>query len=94
MKTIYKFGLGTGPEAQDMVLPRGAALLGIDEQPPSPGLQAWFLLDPEEKETETQTFYVVGTGRPVPEGVTSGHHRVTVPCLGGLFIWHVFQKVS
>jgi hypothetical protein len=86
MRTIYKYPL-TLAAVQKIEMPLGAELLAVQIQ--GKQICIWAVVNPEEEEN-VQTFYIVGTGHPMPEG--------RVRFLGTVqddpFVWHVFLKIK
>ena len=85
MKTIWKFRL---PELADKItipMPIGAQVLHFEHQEGVEPLSIWALVEPENAK-EYRKFCIVGTGHPVPDGLT---HLGT--CQHGPFVWHLFE---
>ena len=82
-KAVWKYPTRPGP--QTVPMPEGAQLLAIGPDPEK-GLAVWALVDMNAP-LEDRTFFVVGTGWEMEEGV--GEHIDTV-CVGG-FVWHLFD---
>lgn len=85
-ETIYKYPVPL-EDRFELELPPRAGVVHFAEQDGE--VFVWVRLNPEARK-ETRTFYVRGTGHPLPEGRVLGHvgtcfHR------GGEFVWHLFQ---
>ncbi len=83
--TTYKYFIPIGDLVR-IELPEGSKLLHIGAQ--GPGIYAWFLVLPENPDTE-RIFRVYGTGHYIEQ---SWEHRGTVQI--GEFVWHVFEDVG
>lgn len=85
-ETIWKFPLAIEAE-QVVTAPLGAQLLhvGLD---PNGQLCVWMQVDPEAG-YRAITFYIVGTGHPIPiETVYLGS------VVMGAYVWHVFRPTT
>ena len=87
MNTIYKYPLEPRDE-QAVRMPQGAVVLCAQVQNGQICLWArvW-----SESESEARTFWIVGTGRPMPESKRPPQYISTVQIDG--FVWHIFEKV-
>ena len=86
MNTIWKFPLRL-TEAQNVAMPRDARILDIQTQGETPCI--WALVDDDAPEV-LRTFWIVGTGNPVPEGQELVY-RGTFQ--SGWFVGHVFEEI-
>ena len=90
MKTIYKYQLDL-VDKQPIYLPRWAKFLHIDKQWCLNGnmdkITLWFEIDTEK--CHTAIFYVVGTGREVPD---NAKYLGTVIIRD--YVWHVYSAVE
>lgn len=85
MKTVWKHQL-VFTDLQSFDVPKGAKPLCIKSQK---GIYTlWFLCDPDEKEVETMTIRVAGTGHPIEEEVIS--YIGTIIEFDGDLVWHFF----
>lgn len=85
--TIWKYPL-QATDKQTIKLPIGSRLLCVKEQHDIP--VAYFFVDPHEVQQETEcTFYIFGTGHPVPNK-RFGHYVDSVVCNKGNLVWHIF----
>lgn len=81
MKVIYKYTLTQ--EVQDISLPILSKIVHVDSQ--NENITLWIKQDTEQTSIQRVTFYLVGTGQPVPDFT---HHCGTV--LIGPYVWHIF----
>jgi hypothetical protein len=82
--TVWKFSLDGVTNTID--IPKGAKPLSVAQQ--HNRLVLWAQVDPDAL-TEERTFYVVGTGTPIPDEV--GPFIGTAVCDGGMFVFHIFD---
>ena len=83
MKTVYKYPIDvTDPT---VVLPEGYKILMAAHQA-TQGDFIWALVD-REAPTKRKEFIVVGTGFPIPPGITYLTSWQSPP-----FVWHLFEK--
>ena len=85
MKKVLKFCLETTFGPQAIKMPLGAVVISVGKQ--AEQLRVWVEVDEDVKEEFEYTFYVVGTGHPVPE---QSKHVGTVPI--DPYIWHIYIK--
>jgi tagatose-1,6-bisphosphate aldolase non-catalytic subunit AgaZ/GatZ len=83
--TVWKFVLAV-TDSQEIAVPIGAEPLYVAEQ--AGDLCMWARVDPKNPHS-LQTFYVTGTGYPVPTG-TAYIGSVQMPP----FVWHVWEVDS
>jgi hypothetical protein len=88
-KTIYKYPIEVVDE-QDIKIPQGAMFLSIQEQDDK--IVLYYVVDPDEKETDSHHIVIVGTGHPM-DNVGKGIFLGTVKMAGGKLMWHVFIRV-
>ena len=90
MKSIWKFTLEITDD-QEIEMPVGAKILSIQQQGGSkPGeVQLWAMCDPEASK-ERRSFRIHGTGHPITED--PGEFVATVQIMGGLQVYHVFDR--
>jgi hypothetical protein len=82
-KVIYKYELKD--PFQELALPKGTKVLHVHSQKDS--ICFWAEVCPHEKYTEIRRFWVVPTGKEVPEyGVYIG----TVHMYAGAYVFHVY----
>lgn len=89
MKKIFKYGLAiTG--MQTIYMPAGAEVLTVGVQ--DENYYLWAKVDPEAA-PEEHTFYVYGTGNPIPD-----HYGVADRFVGTVydksFVWHVYESAG
>lgn len=89
-KTIWKFELETRDD-QEIKMPIGAQVLTVQMQFGTPCL--WALVDPN-KEKETRTFEVVGTGHEIDYSLTTRGYIGTYQLAQGQLIFHVFERFN
>lgn len=85
MKTIWKFEIKNNTSIE---IPTNAEILTCQTQNGIPCL--WILVDPEE-EKQTRYFNIYGTGYIITED--PGKYINTFQMQGGMFIFHVFEKI-
>jgi hypothetical protein len=85
MKTIYKYRVPITDEFE-LLIPKDARVLTVQMQERFPYI--WALVDTYNKD-QSRTFYIVGTGNPVPsvECVYVGTFQVPP------FVWHLFERM-
>lgn len=83
MKTIWKFAVPIDDELQ-IKLPSGAEVLCVQLQGGVPTI--WAIVNPRAK-PELRTFYVCGTGNPIPERPM----RYLGTFQQQPFVWHLFE---
>jgi len=88
MRTVWKVNLNeawtmAGADAP-VKLPVGAEIIAAQYQ--HGDLCVWAIVDPDA-ETEDRPIHVIGTGNPIPDGVS---YVDTVQAGDGLLVWHVF----
>lgn len=91
MITIHKHTLDVGaPSTWVRQLPANAKLLHVASQDPVQHqlVHTWWELDPEAKKAD-RTFFVAGTGQPLPPKL---HHVGSA--ISGPFVWHLYELVS
>jgi hypothetical protein len=84
MVTVYKYPLGIS-DVQEVVLPRGAQLLRVDEQDEHKGRYRQWMLEPPVK----RRIRIAGTGHPLP-----GYHGTYLNTFfadGGRLVFHAFD---
>lgn len=84
--TVWKYELA-GVE-NHLSLPKGAQVLWVAEQ--HNRITMWVRVDPMAGE-QLRTFYVVGTGTPVPDGAKK---FLGTALVNGNFVFHVFERVG
>lgn len=91
MKTIWKYHLEDGCDdvEQSLVLPRGAQPMSCEVQ--NGTICVWVMCDDQEKRQERWTFYVVGTGNPLPNNPRIGLLNTV---LQPPYVWHVFYEAK
>lgn len=84
--TIWKYPLEL-TDQQTIQAPLGCKVLSVQMQ--NGQLTAWMLVN-EAAPLAGYTFWVVGTGHPMPSGVSAAMHIGTVQ--QGRYVWHVFTR--
>lgn len=87
MKTIHKFGLQLQDE-QTLEIPAGSKILCAQTQRNE--IYLWAEVDTQAVMTK-QTFYIRGTGHPLPE--IPADYVGTLQVNNGTFVFHIYQKV-
>lgn len=85
-RRIFKYPL-KAQDSQEVELPYGAQILSVQAQ--RDDVYVWALVDPIAP-TYLQTFYVIGTGNPIPDSFCLATHLGTVQLLGGSLVFHIF----
>lgn len=89
--TIWKWPLELASE-QQLALPINARLLCVQTQAEVPTL--WAIVNPEEKLTSPKTVFMVGTGHPMPSGISHGeqmrNYLGTIQLHCGSLVFHFF----
>ncbi len=75
-------------DKQTVVLPRYSEILFAREQYDQ--ICIWFKCDPEIKDTQEKTIYIVGTGYTLPE--KARRHLGSASLFQGELIFHVFEE--
>ena len=88
-RTIWKFWL---PLREEQVIPMPADAvvrhIGVQDS----GLHLWVEVDPEQPKIE-RTFYVVGTGHPLPTPPDDHFLDYLGSVQPGSFVWHVYEPI-
>lgn len=85
-KTIYEYTLEVTDE-QTLMIPKSGEFLDFQMQ--FEMITFWMEVDLEDFQLSEETFYVVGTGNPIPE--KAQHYHGTVQIQG--FVWHIYQRI-
>ena len=94
MKTIYKYHLDV-TDVQKVLMPKGAEVVDVKPVSDRDGftedryIALWAMVE-SEAEKETRTFFIAGTGHPLPAGLDLDRHVGTVRDRDAL-VWHVFD---
>lgn len=88
MRTIHKATLQVG-DRQRIDLAASAKILCLQMQQHQPRL--WFITDPEEP-VAPRTFYVFGTGHPLPDSILELTYVGTFQLDNGALVFHVFEE--
>jgi hypothetical protein len=89
MRTIFKYPVELA-HAFQLELPRGAKFINLGQDTRySEKISLWFEVDTEEQDRTTRTFYIVGTGQPIPAAATQ--HIGSVIMLP--FVWHIYEEM-
>ena len=83
MKVIWKYDI-SGERIQ---VPVWSKVLCVQLQNGMP--QIWMLVDEDEKEFETRTFVIIGTG----QHFYTDDLNYICTYQQGIFVWHIFEKV-
>jgi hypothetical protein len=84
VRSVWKYAISVEDEFQ-REMPEGAAVIHVAVQRDEPCM--WVLVDPS-RPPETRTFYVHGTGHPIPAGRA---HRGSFLMVGDDFVGHLFE---
>lgn len=87
---ILKYPLEGERQTQVIAVPRRARFLSVIEQHEHPTL--YFAADIDDEALVSKTVYIIGTGRPLPPGLSLSSFVGTVSVSGGSLIWHVFLE--
>lgn len=88
MRTVWKYTLGIA-DAQTLSMPYAAKVLCVAVQGGS--LCLWAEVNATAQRRQARNFYIVGTGNPLPSGVSLRHvGSVVMPP----FVWHVYEEES
>lgn len=83
MKTVHKYKIPDGTRFE-IELPGEFKVVLFTEQHGIPHM--WIQLDTVDLKIN-QTFYVLGTGRPLPE---NRHVEHVGSCINGDYVWHLY----
>lgn len=84
---VWKFTLNLATW-QEVIMPKGATILHVDDQAGS--ICIWALCDPRPGgPSEIREFWIVGTGRGVPEA-----SQYIASVQQDRFVWHVFETIK
>ena len=86
MKRIYKYTLNI-IDKQKIKMPYGSMILHVDMQ--NENLCLWAEVDTEAPQEE-ETFYVRGTGQPIPDDDA----YYVGSAVGSVLVWHVYQYIG
>ena len=86
MKVIYKYELKSKCQFE---MPKTAEIIYVNYQ--KGGIFMWAMVD-TEKETQTRSFIIVGTGHQIKEDCISSIGSVMSPA--GDFVFHVFEVIN
>jgi hypothetical protein len=85
---VYKFRIHVADEFE-ILMPAGAQVLYVDAQQGEPMM--WARVPLYDVPNETRTFWVRGTGHPVPAGA---RYLGSFQLHGGTFVGHLFEGVA
>ncbi len=86
MRTVFKYEFSITDEVE-IAMPLGAVVLHVGQQGiGQTRICLWAEVDTQQPD-ETRTFYVRGTGHPLPEADVA--HVGSI--VGNPFVWHVFE---
>lgn len=93
MKTIYKYSFpggltGQGDVPYEVTLPEGAIIRHVDADPVTLATCLWCEVDTDAK-LEERYFYLIGTGRELPERPTTYVMSYVNHKTG--YVWHVYE---
>ena len=89
-KTIWKYALDP-MRTESIEMPIGSKILHVAGQH---GLVCFWAEIPERPEdgpSESRTFFVTGTGHPLPNGESVVQHVGTAFTQIGALVWHVYE---
>lgn len=89
MKRIFKYRLETTDE-QTIAMPKGAEILSLQAQNGIPCI--WAMVDASEPVKVNRYFEIIGTGHPI-NGDAQGKFIGTYQLMGGLQVYHVFERI-
>lgn len=85
MRTIHKFAIAPGSWSE-VEMPAASEIVSVQMQGDT--LTAWAIVHTDSA-TVTRTFYIVGTGHPLPTPAWSSRFLATVQ--DGALVWHIFD---
>lgn len=89
MKTIHKFTHQL-TDIMQLHIPVGGRFLKVGRDTRNTDeLAFWFEVDTEQSETTRRSFFLTGTGHPVPKGAKTYLDSVMMTP----FIWHIYEGV-
>lgn len=88
-QVVYKYELK--PSKTILSLPSNAEILAVGCQ--NDGLFIWAKVRPNNPQ-ENRTFEVYGTGHEIPDVEGKLKFIGTALMLGGMFVWHVFERIA
>lgn len=91
MRAVYKYAVPQPGDSIAHEMPRGAEFVhvGLQEHEMFP-VQAWFLVDPQEPESEERVLGLAATGQPFEDARYLGtviHDRSRT-------VWHLLERAS
>ncbi len=86
MKVVWKYKLDE-VDWQMLQMPADAQVLTVQMQ--SGHLQLWALVDPD-RPMRSRSIFIAGTGREIPESISSGYVD-SCQILDGKLVYHVFD---
>lgn len=87
-RRIYKAVLEL-TDAQEITVERGAKPLCVQMQGENPCL--WYATDIEQP-VSMATVFIIGTGNPIPNDVSTDHYIGTFQLYGGTLVFHAFWR--
>jgi hypothetical protein len=79
-------------DKQEFLVPKGTQFLSVGVQDGI--VTTWALVSDTTKEQQKVTFYIIGTGNPIPDDyklMAKANFLGTIQ--QGIFVWHVFMEV-
>jgi hypothetical protein len=89
VKTIWKHTLKMVDGPQELVCPVGSKPLSCEQQDGE--IRVWMLVNSSNRDTESWTFWIAGTGHPLPIPEKTPFAFLNSLVMGP-FVWHVFYK--
>lgn len=90
MQTIWKYKVVITGSPQEIDMPQGARVLCVQVQDDAPHI--WVEVDPQRMEIERRSFYVTGTGLPLPLNTLS--YIGTFQLFNGEFVGHLYELIK
>lgn len=100
MKTIYKYTICSaeyGDSINQIKIPKNSTLLKVARQ--YDNICVWMLVDDEETEMDTYTWYQIGTGHPLPKKFKDEYciwedmYIDTIVCDDLGYVWNIFCNI-
>lgn len=88
--TVYKYPFRIADKVV-VTMPRGALVLHVDVQNEQSCI--WALVDPSQ-EFVRWTYYLFGTGHPIPDSLGPLLHVATFQMMGGMLVYHLFEPLG
>jgi hypothetical protein len=91
MRTVFKYTVPVDDFRHDFGIPTKGKIVHVQASAVDK-VDFWVELDSKRK-TELRTFFVIGTGHPVPHQVDTDMRYVGTTVIG-IFVWHLYEAVA